>query len=78
MDVTTRSWWEAELAGCVFADARLEQRWRTLVERINGANGGCLPLVSPLVTRVHRLLNLEGSVHPREATTLKFYTVKLR
>jgi len=45
MDAATRSWWEAELAGCAFADARLDQRLHKLVERMDGAIGGSLPLV---------------------------------
>ena len=45
MDATARSWWERELAGCVFADARLGQRLRKLIARMDGAIGGSLPLV---------------------------------
>jgi hypothetical protein len=45
MDATARSWWEGELAGCAFADARLGQRLRKLIERMDGAIGGSLPLV---------------------------------
>ncbi len=45
MDGATRSWWEAELAGCAFVDARLGQRLHKLVERMDGAIGGSLPLV---------------------------------
>ena len=45
MDAATRSWWEGELAGCAFADARLGQRLRKLVERMDGAIGGSLPFV---------------------------------
>src|ERR671916_2969713 len=37
-------WWESELAGCVFADARLGQRLHKLIERIGGAIGASLPL----------------------------------
>ncbi len=40
-----RSWWEGELAGCTFADARLGRRLRELIERMDGAIGGSLPLV---------------------------------
>jgi hypothetical protein len=36
-------WWERELAGCTFADARLLQRLRTLIGRMDGAIGGSLP-----------------------------------
>jgi Transposase DNA-binding len=44
MSAATGPWWEEELAGCVFADARLGQRLRKLVERMAGAIGGSLPL----------------------------------
>jgi hypothetical protein len=37
-------WWESELAGCTFADPRLGQRLRKLVERMGGAIGASLPL----------------------------------
>jgi hypothetical protein len=37
-------WWEDELAGCAFADARLGQRLRKLVARLQGAIGASLPL----------------------------------
>jgi len=33
MDAAAAPWWEAELAGCTFADARLGQRLRKLVRR---------------------------------------------
>lgn len=45
MDANTRSWWDSELAGCGFTDARLDQRLRKLVERMDGAIGGSLPFV---------------------------------
>ena len=45
MDAAARSWWEGELAGCTFADARLGQRLRKLIERMDGAIGGSLPIV---------------------------------
>jgi hypothetical protein len=45
MDAAARSWWEGELAGCAFADARLGQRLRKLIERMDGAIGGSLPFV---------------------------------
>jgi hypothetical protein len=45
MDAATRSWWERELAGCAFADARLGQRLRKLIEKMDGAIGASLPLV---------------------------------
>jgi hypothetical protein len=40
----TAPWWEDELAGCAFADVRLGQRLRILVERISAAVGSSLPL----------------------------------
>ena len=45
MDPATRSWWEGELAGCTFADARLGYRLHKLIERMDGAIGGSLPFV---------------------------------
>jgi hypothetical protein len=45
MDAAARSWWEQELAGCAFADARLGLRLRKLIERMDGAIGASLPLV---------------------------------
>jgi transposase-like protein len=44
MSAATGLWWEDELAGCVFADARLGRRLRKLIERMAGAIGGSLPL----------------------------------
>src|SRR3712207_1399030 len=44
MHAAARSWWEGELAGCTFA-ARLGRRLRKLIERMDGAIGGSLPLV---------------------------------
>ena len=44
MDAGTDPWWESELAGCVFADARLGQRLHKLIERMGGAIGASLPL----------------------------------
>ncbi|WP_035484456.1 IS4 family transposase [Geminicoccus roseus] len=44
MDAVTNRWWDDELAGCVFADARLGQRLRKLLERMEGAIGESLPL----------------------------------
>jgi hypothetical protein len=44
MDAATDPWWESELAGCVFADARLGQRLHKLIERMGGAIGASLPL----------------------------------
>jgi transposase-like protein len=37
-------WWEGELAGSTFVDARLGQRLRALVEKMSGAFGASLPL----------------------------------
>src|SRR4028118_1367401 len=47
MDAATDPWWESELAGCVFADARLGQRLHKLIERTGGAIGASLPLACP-------------------------------
>jgi len=44
MQTASDPWWDHELAGCTFADARLAQRLRTLVERMSGAIGASLPL----------------------------------
>ncbi len=44
MDATINPWWEGELAGCEFVDARLGQRLRKLIERMAGAIGASLPL----------------------------------
>jgi len=44
MAVATNPWWESELAGSTFADARLGQRLRKIVERMGGAIGASLPL----------------------------------
>ncbi|MBV8400612.1 MAG: hypothetical protein JOZ17_18005 [Acetobacteraceae bacterium] len=38
MDGATDPWWESELAGCAFADARLGKRLRKLIGRMGG---GC-------------------------------------
>jgi hypothetical protein len=45
MDAAARLWWERELAGCAFTDARLGLRLRKLIERMDGAIGASLPLV---------------------------------
>src|SRR3954471_20262501 len=45
MDAAVRSWWEGELAGSTFADDRLGQRLRKLVERMDGGIGSSLPFV---------------------------------
>ncbi len=39
MDAVTNRWWERELAGCVFVDARLGQRLRKLIEKMDSAIG---------------------------------------
>ncbi len=44
MNAAIDPWWEGELAGCVFTDARLGQRLRKLIERMQGAIGASLPL----------------------------------
>ncbi len=44
MAVATNPWWESELAGCTFADARLGQRLQKIVARMGGAIGTSLPL----------------------------------
>src|SRR3712207_3721832 len=44
MDATIHPWWEGELAGCVFVEARLGQRLRKLIARMAGAIGASLPL----------------------------------
>ena len=44
MAVAANPWWEEELVGCTFADARLGQRLGKLIERMGGAIGASLPL----------------------------------
>jgi Transposase DNA-binding len=44
MDAGTSSWLDDELAGCDFADERLGQRLRKLLERMEGAMEQSLPL----------------------------------
>ena len=44
MDAATDPWWESELAGCVFADARLGQRLHKLIDA--KAKGSKLKLVA--------------------------------
>jgi hypothetical protein len=44
MAAATKPWWESELAGSAFADARLGQRLLRLMERMGGAIGASLPL----------------------------------
>src|SRR5215213_8755765 len=44
MDATTGAWFDDELDGCRFPDQRLNQRLRTLLERLAGTMGASLPL----------------------------------
>ena len=44
MAAATEPWWDSELAGCTFADARLGQRLRKLIQQMGGAVGASLPL----------------------------------
>ena len=44
MNAAIDPWWEDELAGCVFTDARLGQRLRKLIEQMGSAIGASLPL----------------------------------
>ncbi|WP_414655896.1 IS4/Tn5 family transposase DNA-binding protein, partial [Frateuria sp.] len=44
MQAASDPWWDHELAGCTFADARLGRRLRALVERMSAAIGASLPL----------------------------------
>jgi len=44
MNAAIDPWWEGELAGCAFVDARLGQRLRKLIERMGSAIGASLPL----------------------------------
>ncbi len=44
MAAATNPWWESELAGCTFADARLGQRLCKLIGQMGGAIGASLPL----------------------------------
>lgn len=45
MDGEADAWLDRELAGCNFADARLDKRLRKLVAQIGSAMGGSIPLV---------------------------------
>jgi hypothetical protein len=40
---TAEAWFDREIAGCHFADARLNNRLRQLLERMGGAMGGSIP-----------------------------------
>jgi hypothetical protein len=44
MDGVTDAWFDRELAGCRFADERLNKRLRKLLERMDGAMGASIPL----------------------------------
>jgi len=44
MDEATDAWFDRELAGCSFADQRLNKRLRKLLERMDGAMGASIPL----------------------------------
>lgn len=45
MDGATNAWFDRELAGCSFADERLNKRFRKLVAQIGSAMGQSIPLV---------------------------------
>jgi hypothetical protein len=44
MDGATGAWFDREIAGCRFADARLNQRLRNLLQRMGDAMGASIPL----------------------------------
>jgi hypothetical protein len=44
MDGSWSTWFDHEILGCTFADERLKKRLRTLLERMEGAMGGSIPL----------------------------------
>lgn len=44
MDEAAEPWFDRELAGCSFADERLNKRLRRLLERMEGAVGASIPL----------------------------------
>lgn len=44
MDGATNAWFDREIAGCSFADQRLNKRLRKLLERMDGAMGASIPL----------------------------------
>ena len=44
MDGAAEPWFDRELAGCSFADERLNKRLRGLLERMEGAMGASIPL----------------------------------
>lgn len=45
MDEAEAAWFDGEVAGCSFADERLNQRLRKLLAQIGGAMGQSIPLV---------------------------------
>ena len=47
MDGEADAWFDRELAGCSFADERLNKRLRKLVAQIGSAMGQSIPLVVP-------------------------------
>ena len=44
MDEATGGWFDREIAGCRFADERLNKRLRNLLERMGDAMGASIPL----------------------------------
>ena len=44
MDGATGAWFDREIAGCSFADERLNKRLRNLLERMGDAMGASIPL----------------------------------
>src|SRR4030081_724971 len=44
MDGATGAWFDREIAGCSFADERLNKRLRNLLERMGDASGASIPL----------------------------------
>jgi hypothetical protein len=44
MDGATDAWFDREIAGCGFADARLSKRLRNLLGRMGDAMGASIPL----------------------------------
>jgi hypothetical protein len=45
MDGATNAWFDRELAGCSFADERLNKRFRKLLAQLGSAMGQSIPLV---------------------------------
>ena len=44
MDEATGGWFDRDIAGCSFADERLNKRLRNLLERMGDAMGASIPL----------------------------------